>query len=145
MIACFWHASQPKPSADFASAEGASEEILTILARDFPRMTRFAAKNVVESYLNVLHIGQRRFAASRTQCACTSDIGRVLNPKAIDIQNLLFEAVYKSTLIPLRRSLKRIRSAPSLDHVLLLLTINSCLGIVTHHSSQRVRGHKIRE
>ena len=44
MIACFWHASQPKLPADFASSEGASEEILTILGRNLPRMTRFCCQ-----------------------------------------------------------------------------------------------------
>ena len=103
MIACFWHASQPKPHANFASAEGASEEILTILARNFPQNDPLCYQNVVESHLNVQHIRQRRFAASRTQRACTSDIGKVLNSKLIDI---VFEAVYESTLIPLRRELE---------------------------------------
>ena len=35
MIACLWHASQPKLPAGFASADGASEEILTTLRTQF--------------------------------------------------------------------------------------------------------------
>ena len=35
MIACFWRASQPKLPAVFASADGASEEILTTLRTQF--------------------------------------------------------------------------------------------------------------
>ena len=81
---------------------------LTILGRNLPRMTRFATKNVVESYLNVQHIGQRRFAASETQRACTSDIGRAKFNKNYNVnaqahEGLIFGALpIKICLYPSR-------------------------------------------